>query len=238
VEIANVYILQNIGCEIPGIISDCLKATGISIHNIRAFEGQQIPPAMNAAAGLVVMGGPMGVYEQQRFPFLLDEQRLVEQALKEDKPVLGICLGSQLLASTLGAEVRKGEQKEIGWHRVALIEDTAETDSLWKGVVPFFTAFHWHGDIFTLPEGAVSLVYSELTSCQGFRYGKAAYGFLFHMEVTEKIIKDMVATFRSELGEEKISGAALIRKAGDHLQRLTCIGKRVFQRWAGLVRIG
>ena len=194
-------------------------------------------PQAEFAAALVVMGGPMGVSEQQRFPFLLDEQRLIEKSLKEDKPVLGICLGSQLLASTLGAEVRKGEQKEIGWHRVALIEDTAETDPLWKGVVPLFTAFHWHGDIFTLPEGSVSLAYSELTSCQGFRYGKAAYGFLFHMEVTEEIIRDMVTTFRAELGKENIDGDVLIQKAGDHLQRLTAIGKRVFQRWAGLVKI-
>jgi GMP synthase (glutamine-hydrolysing) len=233
----NVFILQHIRWEKPGIISDCLESAGISTHIIRAFEGEPIPPAMNGAAGLVLMGGPMGVYDWLEFPFLLEEQRLIEQALKEDKPVLGVCLGCQLLAATLGAKVRKGEQKEIGWHPIALTEDAAEADPLWRGVVPYFTAFHWHGDVFTLPHRAVSLAYSELTSCQGFRYGKAAYGFLFHMEVTEQIINDMVTAFHGELNEENLDGATLIVKASEHLQRLKSIGKRVFQRWTSLFKI-
>jgi GMP synthase (glutamine-hydrolysing) len=235
--VTSVFILQHVRWETPGIISDCLEGAGISTRVIQVFNGEPIPPAMDGAAGLVIMGGPMGVYDRLEFPFLLDEQRLIEQALKEEKPVLGVCLGCQLLAVTLGADVRKGEQKEIGWYPVALTEDAAEADPLWRGVVPYFTAFHWHGDVFTLPHRAVSLASSELTSCQGFRYGKSVYGFLFHMEVTEQIITDMATAFRSELNEENLDGAALILKAGEHLQRLKSIGKRVFQRWTGLFKI-
>jgi GMP synthase (glutamine-hydrolysing) len=182
------------------------------------------------------MGGPMSVYDHEQFPFLLDEQRLIEQALKDDKPVLGVCLGSQLLAATLGIEVKSGAQKEIGWHSVALTE-SANADALWEGVPSRFTAYHWHGDVFELPQGAVSLASSELTPCQGFRYGANAYGFLFHMEVTDKIIQNMVKEFSGELEAEHIVAETIIQQTRDHLSNLQAIGAKVFRRWAKLIKI-
>ena len=185
---AAVWVIQHIHCETPGTIAEALDREGISIQSVRVFAGEQIPKEMGAAAGLIVMGGPVGVYEQDRYPFLRDEICLIERALNEEKPVLGICLGSQLLASVLGGEVTKGKKKEIGWHTVTLSE-AAAVDPLWKGVESSFTAYHWHGDVFELPRGAEPLASSALTPCQAFRYGDCAYGFLFHMEVTEKIIE-------------------------------------------------
>jgi len=227
---ATVYVLQHIDCETPGIISECLKTEGFVTDSIRTFEGQLIPQSMANASGLIVMGGPMSVYDQARFPFLLDEQRLIEQALKDDKPVLGVCLGSQLLAATLGAEVKSGAQKEIGWHPVTLTESAA-TDVLWNDLPAQFTAYHWHGDVFDLPQGAVSLASSEMTPCQGFRYGVHAYGFLFHMEVTEKIIKNMVVEFQNELEEQHITAGSIIQKTSKNLSELQTIGGKVFRRW-------
>jgi GMP synthase (glutamine-hydrolysing) len=227
---ATVYVLQHIDCETPGIISEHIETEGFVTDSIRTFEGQPIPQSMANASGLIVMGGPMSVYDQAQFPFLLDEQRLIEKALKDDKPVLGVCLGSQLLAATLGAEVKSGAQKEIGWHPITLTESAA-TDSLWKGLPSRFTAYHWHGDVFELPQGAVSLASSELANCQGFRYGANAYGFLFHMEVTEKIIKNMVAEFQGELEEQRITAGSIIQKTRDYLSELQTIGGKVFQRW-------
>jgi len=177
----------------------------------------------------------MGVYDQRSYPFLLDEMRLIEDALKQGKPILGVCLGSQLLAAAVGAKVTKGERKEIGWYPVTLT-GSARTDRLWKGVEPSFVAYHWHGDIFELPRGALSLASSDLTECQGFRFGQSAYGFLFHMEVARSIIKNMVETFSEELRDAGIRGRDLVRKAEDYLPRLQRIGRLVFQRWAGLVR--
>jgi len=229
-----VWVIQHIHCETLGTVADVLKAEGISTECIQTFEGQPVPKEMRETAGLVIMGGPMGVYEQDRCPFLRQEILLIEQALHEEKPVLGICLGSQLLATALGAKVTKGKKKEIGWHPVTLTE-AAMDDRLWSGVEPSFTAFHWHGDVFELPWGAVSLASSGLTKCQAFRYGRSVYGILFHVEVTEKIIGDMVQTFMDELQEAGIDGDEIVGKARDHLPRLQRIGGLVSKRWADLL---
>jgi GMP synthase (glutamine-hydrolysing) len=228
---ASVTLLQHIHCETPGIISDCLQSADIDLRFVRTFERNPIPSNLDTQAGLIVMGGPMSVYDHDQFPFLLEEQRLIEEALKDDKPVLGVCLGSQLLAATLGAEVKSGAQKEIGWHPVTLTEYAA-TDALWKELPARFTAYHWHGDVYDLPQGAVSLASSDLTPCQGFRYGTNAYGFLFHMEVTEKIIKNMVAEFQDELEEQRITAESIIQKTRDYLSELQTVGSKVFRRWA------
>ena len=227
---ASVTILQHIQCETPGIISDCLQAANIDMRFVRTFEENPIPLNLDAQAGLIIMGGPMSVYDQSQFPFLRAEQRLIENALKDDKPVLGVCLGSQLLAATLGADVKSGTQKEIGWHPVTLTESAA-TDSLWKELPDRFMAYHWHGDVFDLPQDAVSLASSEMTPCQAFRYGVQAYGFLFHMEVTAKIIKNMVAEFQDELEEQRIPAGSIIKKSRDYLSELQTIGGKVFGRW-------
>jgi len=232
---SKVWVLQHIHCETLGTIADALGAEGISAEYVRTFKGEKVPDEMGGGAGLIIMGGPMGVYEQDRYPFLRQEILLLEQAMKEEKPVLGICLGSQLVATALGAKVTKGRKKEIGWYPVTLTE-TATGDRLWKGVEPSFTAYHWHGDVFELPRGAEPLASSALTPCQAFRYGKNAYGFLFHMEVTEEIIRDMVQTFADELQEEGLDGRRIVDRAGDFLPALKGIGKIVFGRWASLVR--
>ena len=233
---ATVCILQHIHCETPGIILDCLQSAGIEMRFVRTFERNPIPSNLDNQAGLIVMGGPMSVYDHEQFPFLLDEQRLIEQALKDDKPVLGVCLGSQLLAATLGIEVKSGAQKEIGWHSVASTE-YAVADPLWKELPARFTAYHWHGDVYDLPQGAVPLVSSELRPCQGFRYGANAYGFLFHMEVTDKIIQNMVKEFSGELEAEHIVAETIIQQTRDHLSNLQAIGAKVFRRWAKLIKI-
>jgi GMP synthase (glutamine-hydrolysing) len=230
-----VLAIQHVCCETPGKIGEALRAQGVSTKIVRIFEGNQVPDEMGETAGLIVMGGPMGVYEQDRYPFLRQEARLIEQALKDEKPVLGICLGSQLLASALGARVKPGKQKEIGWHPVRLTR-SAEADRLWNGITSPFIAYHWHGDIFDLPRGAVSLASSVLTQCQAFRYSKNAYGFLFHMEVTERIMKDMVRTFADELRSEGLDRAEMLRGANERLQGLHRIGATVFQRWVGALR--
>jgi len=231
---AKVYALQHVAAEPLGIIGDALEAGGIGVEYVHVFAGKPVPGDMTGAAGLVVMGGPMGVYEQAEYPFLSQEIRLIEAALKAEKPVLGVCLGSQLLASALGAEVKKGEHKEIGWFPVALTE-AASTDRLFCEVERSFWAYHWHGDVFDVPAGAVSLASSAQTQCQAFVYGVRAYGLLFHLEATHKIVEDMVCGFAGELDEEKIESAEIIAQTREHLPQLQRIGAPVFQRWTSLV---
>ncbi|MGB2957464.1 MAG: gamma-glutamyl-gamma-aminobutyrate hydrolase family protein [Bacteroidota bacterium] len=230
----NVVAVQHIGCETPGKFEDALQATGIGIRHVRVFDNDAVPAEMGDAAGLLVMGGPMSVYQKDRYPFLAEEIRLIQDAIRQEKPLLGVCLGSQLLAAALGARVMKGKQKEIGWHTVNLT-DEATGDPLWEGVQNSFTAFHWHGDIFDLPEGAVPLAASALTECQAFRYGQNAYGILCHMEVTREIISCMIDAFGEELREENIKGEALLRQAETHLPPLHRVGGTLFRHWVELI---
>jgi GMP synthase (glutamine-hydrolysing) len=231
---ARLWVLQHLAAEPLGIIGDALEAGGIDAEYIRVFAGAPVPSDMNGAAGLVVMGGSMGVYEQHKYPFLSDEIRLIEAALRAGNPVLGICLGSQLLASALGAEVRKDDHKEIGWFPVALTE-AASADRVLRGVERSFTAYHWHGDVFDLPGGAVSLASSAQTECQAFAYQERAYGLLFHLEATHKIVEDMVRGFAGELDEEQMDGAEIIAQTSEHLAQLQRIGASVFEKWASLI---
>lgn len=229
-----VWVLQHTPPETLGTIQDALTAVGVTAEYVRAFEGQPVPQNMEDAAGLVVMGGPMGVYEQAQNPYLSDEIRLIEHALKADVPVVGVCLGSQLLASALGADVVPSGQKEIGWHTVTQA-DGALADPLLAGAPPSFTGFHWHGDIFDLPRDAVALASSEMTAHQAFRYGDKAYGFLFHMEVTAEIIRGMAAAFADEMTEADVTHAEVIGGITEHLPRLHEVGNGAFSRWAGLI---
>ena len=153
------------------------------------------------------MGGPMGVYEQDRYPFLRDELRLIEAALKDGRPVLGVCLGSQLLAAALGAKVVKGPGKEIGWYPVSLLAG-ARDDRLFGSAPDSFTPLHWHGDVFDLPAGAVALATSEKTPLQAYRYGENVYGLLFHIEPDAAIVAGMVRDFAGRWGSES-------RRSGD-----------------------
>ena len=230
---AKIQVLQNVQCENLGIIAQVLQSYGLEPKYVRTFAGEPVPKYIRNTAGLIVLGGPMGVYELNRHPFLMDAMRLIDQALKNDRPVLGICLGSQLLATALGATVRRGEQKEIGWHPVKLTGD-AHADLLWSGAPQTFMGYHWHGDLFDLPADASLLASSSLTPCQAFVHGLGAYGILFHMEVTEKIVGDMVSTFADELEHEKLDGAEIVKQVPQHLHALQHVGWSVFQNWATL----
>lgn len=230
-----VLIFQHAACEGPGLIGQGIEASGGVLNLARTFSGHIIPEEMGDASGLVVMGGPMGVYEQERYPFIGDELRLIEDALRRSKPVLGVCLGSQLLASVLGSQVRKGTKKEIGWHAVTL-STAAQQDPAWRGLPSEFMACHWHGDIFDLPAGATGLASSALTACQAFRYDASAYGFLFHMEMTPEILLCMTRAFKGELEEEGLDGESILRASARFLPPLSALGQKVFLRWASLLQ--
>lgn len=227
--------IQHVRCETLGTIGDVLGAAEIPFEVVRTFEGRPVPNDMEGRNGLIIMGGPMGVYELDQFPFLRQEIRLIEEAVQQDIPLLGICLGSQLLAAALGADVTPGKKKEIGWYPVTLAQ-AAAGDPLWTGLGSSFMAYHWHGDVFELPSGAVSLASSELTPHQAIRYGRSAYGVLFHMEVTEHIIEDMVKTFQDELQSAGLNGLGIVQQTQKHLPGLGEIGKSVFTRWVGLMK--
>jgi GMP synthase - Glutamine amidotransferase domain len=219
--------------EPPGTITSALDDEGVAHRVVKIYRDEPVPDALDGD-GLVVMGGPMGVGDVGALPPLTRELALIEEALDAEVPVLGVCLGSQLLAHVLGADVRPASAKEIGWDEVTLSEAAAD-DPLFRDVDDPFTAFHWHGDVFTLPDGAVPLARTDQTEHQAFRYGDSAYGLLFHLEVTPKTVAWMTKAFQDELVEEGLDGAAIRRAAMPREPALRETAATVFGQWAALV---
>lgn len=185
-----ILILKNNATEGPGTIEDFL------VHNNMHYTTIDLARHdMDSAAGydtLVMLGGPMSVNEEDKYPYLTAEMKLAEQFMKEGKKVLGVCLGAQLMAKALGAKVYPGTEKEIGWYNIEL-KDAGMHD---KRMAHLATegrnckVFHWHGETFDIPKGAERLAQSDLYPNQAFKYGNNAYAFQFHIEVTKQMIVD------------------------------------------------
>ena len=232
---AKILVLQHHPAENLGAIADALEEAALAWQYVRVFDGASIPKEMRGAGGLIVMGGPESVYQLDRFPYLRDEIALIENALSAGKPILGVCLGSQLLAAALGAEVRRGEQREIGWFPVRLGDADGE-DRLLRDLPREFVAAHWHSDVFDLPRGAVALASSERTPVQAYRHGDKAYGLLFHAEMTREILGALIAEFGEGLKRIGLDGGAIMLEAERHLPALGRVGSTIFSRWAGPIQ--
>lgn len=186
----NVVFLKNTTAEGPGTMEEYVKSRKMPFSIIDLSLGEALP-SIESFTHLVVLGGPMAVYEMHLYPYLREEARFIERAAGSGKSILGVCLGSQMLAHVLGAKVYAGPEKEIGWYEVALTDDGMKDkcmSSLSIGGRNRAEVFQWHGDTFDLPSGAVRLASSEIYPNQAFRYGERIYGLQFHIEVTPRIV--------------------------------------------------
>jgi GMP synthase (glutamine-hydrolysing) len=174
--------IQHVPWEGPHRILDACGA--LEVHTVKPLAGQPLP-AHEEVAGAVVMGGSMNVDEVERFPALAAEREWLAEAVRRELPVLGVCLGAQLLARALGAEVRPGEGPEIGF---APVEVSDPEDPLFGRLAPRTEVLHWHGDVFELPDGATPLASSARTEHQAFRVGNA-WGVLFHPEADFALVE-------------------------------------------------
>jgi len=188
--------IQHVPWEGPHRILDACGA--LHVQTVKPLAGQPLP-AHEEIAGAVVMGGPMNVDEVERFPALAAEREWLAEALRRGLPLLGICLGAQLLARALGAGVRAGEGPEIGFAPVSVSDPG---DPLLGGLAPSTEVLHWHGDVFDLPAGAQPLAASARTGLQAFRAGNA-WGVLFHPEADFALIEAWLAV--PEMIEEAVA---------------------------------
>jgi GMP synthase (glutamine-hydrolysing) len=216
-----VVVVQHVACEGLGRIAPLLD--GLDVTWIRA--GAPVPSGCEPDA-LIVLGGPMGVYEADAHPRLRDELALIERALARDIPILGICLGSQLLAAALGARVYPTGTMELGWYDVTRL-DGSRDDALFSSLPPIFPALHWHGDAFDLPAGAVALARSEATTFQAFRHGARAWGILFHLEADEPQVRAMCETFDAP--------TSLITATAAFDARASQLARTAFGAWTALI---
>lgn len=234
---SRVVVVQHVPNEGLGQFEPLLHGFGVEVETIASSSSIPANP-LAGVSGLIVLGGPMGVYESERHPRLADEQELIGSALASSVPVLGICLGSQLLASALGARVYPAPQKEIGWFDITL-ERNAEVDPLFAGAPAHFKALHWHGDVFDLPRGAVPLARSALTRHQAFSYGGVAWGLLFHLEAGVEDVTKMAAGLSDEVATVEGGAEHLVAEADRYSRETAEVGRQVFSRWLGrLVRDG
>jgi GMP synthase - Glutamine amidotransferase domain len=225
-----VLFIQHGDPDKPGLVGKVLQDMGIGMDVLRPDLGQIVPTHLDDYSGLVLGGGGQGVYETDKYPYLRDEMNLIRNVAGERRPILGLCLGGQLMAAALGGEVRPAPQKEIGFFDVTL-EPITEYDPLWRGLPRSFPATHWHGDVFEIPPGGMRLGYSALTPNQLFRYGHALYGFQFHLEMTPELLDELVDEAREDLTGLGVNPDAIRREARECLPRLRDTAETVFRRW-------
>jgi len=181
-------VLQHVPFEGPGLIAAQARARGLSLDRRHLYRDEPVP-RLEQLAGLVVLGGPMGVGDVEAYPHLGDEIDLLARAVAADVPVLGVCLGAQLLAHALGAEVFPAPAPEVGLGSVTLTP-AGERDVVLGGAGRRLPVLHWHGDTFALPDGAELLASSDRCVNQAFRVG-CAYGLQFHVELDPGLAKTM-----------------------------------------------
>lgn len=224
-------VLQHVECEDLGTIAAAMSSRGISYKYIRLFNDEPVPKDIDKHSGLIILGGPMNVYEEDKFPYLRDEDVLIKKAINMGRPVLGICLGSQLIAKAIGARVKKGGKKEIGWYKINLTKWGKE-DKAFCNLPEELMVFQWHGDTFDIPESGIHLAGSELFLNQAYRIGDNVYGLQFHLEVTENIINNWIAEYQVELSTlDNINPEQIVKDTSNYINNLSSYAKIFYDKF-------
>ena len=189
------HYLQHVPFEGLGSIEPWLRSAGYRITNTPFFQSTELPD-LPEIDFLVVMGGPMSVNDEDKFPWFIQEKRFIRSAIEAGKPILGVCLGAQLIASSMGARVYPNAEKEIGWFPVKGVSSVGGSTFRFP---PSVEVFHWHGDTFDLPIGAVHLARSEGCENQAFQLDRLVIGLQFHLETTPESAQELVSHCRQEL---------------------------------------
>jgi len=223
-------VLRHSSIEGLGLLGTVLRDLGIQHRSLDASRGEPLPKEV--PGGLIVLGGNASLCGDGVPPYVTAECELVERAITNGRPVLGICLGAQMVAQVLGARVYKGERPEVGWGTVALTED-ANDDPLFLDQPAALNVFHMHGDTYELPADARQLARSDAYEQQAFSWGSVVYGMQFHLEFTESIVERLVADPESHAYIEKAGTdpAALAAAAADRVAAMTSVAQDVFERY-------
>ncbi len=195
-----IHVLQHVSFEDIGAIKSWTENNNSLVTYTCLYKDEKFPD-LNDFDFLIILGGPMGVYQEKEFPWLKNEKEFILSSIKAGKKVLGICLGSQLIAEVLGAKVHSNNEKEIGWFPITLSENIKEF-SLFENYNDILEVFHWHGDTFTLPDEALHLASSSVCTNQAFLYKNNVLALQFHFEATEESIIKMLENEDSELEEK------------------------------------
>ena len=194
-----IHYFQHVPFEGLGSIGDWLRSGSHQLGATRFYRNEPLP-AIEDIDLLVVMGGPMNIYEETKYSWFSEEKRFIERAIAAHKRVLGICLGAQLVADVLGAKVYANTDKEIGWFPVKMTEH-AHRSNLFTALPDRLDVFHWHGDTFDIPEGAMHVAHSEGCVHQAFVYDERVVGLQFHLETTSVSAQQIITHCADEIVE-------------------------------------
>jgi GMP synthase (glutamine-hydrolysing) len=223
--VRKLLVFQHAATEPLGVLDPMLRQRGFRIRYLNFARDPHAVPDVSRYNGLVVLGGPMNVDEHVRYPHLRAEMEAINEAIRRDIPVLGICLGAQLLAAALGASVRPHTVREIGWYALHPTP-AAREDRLLRHFDGSQAVFQWHAYTFDLPRGAVLLASTDSCSHQAFRYGERAYGLQFHLEADEALINRWLAVpaYRAEVADVD----AILRDTHAHIAAASGLSAKVF----------
>lgn len=192
-----IHFLQQVPFETPGYMEIIAAQHHYTVSTSHMWKNPTLPEPDEADL-FVVLGGPMNIYEYEKYPWLKTERQYLELLIEHDAAILGICLGSQMLADALGCTVIKNRCKEIGWFPVKQTRQCGMSP-LMKGIPATFIPFHWHGDTYPVPPGAIPLGSSEACDVQGFIFGERIVGLQFHLEMTNDTLKNITEACKNEL---------------------------------------
>ena len=196
-----IHVLQHVSYEGPGFIEEWIKEKNHSLTFTKFYENYT-KPDISRIDWLIIMGGPMGIYDEDKYPWLSSEKILIKSAIDAGKIILGICLGAQLIASCLNKKVFPNMYKEIGWFKIKATPEAKE-NKLFDFFPEETKVFHWHGDTFDLPADAIHIAASDACKNQAFVYKEKIIGLQFHLEITESLLKEMKTHGSSELIKDK-----------------------------------
>jgi GMP synthase (glutamine-hydrolysing) len=222
----NAIAIRHVSFEDAGTLEPVLKDRGIDLSYLEAGV-DDLTPAKDTDL-LVVLGGPIGIYEVDRYPFLTHELAVIEAAVKKGVPVIGICLGCQALAAALAARVYPGKQKELGWDEMTL---TAEGKSSPLGAIEGVRVLNWHGDTFDLPVGATRLASTAITPNQAFTYGSKVLALQFHVELPQRDMERWLIGHTLELSTSKVDLAKMRADTARFAPAANEASQRVFNDW-------
>jgi GMP synthase (glutamine-hydrolysing) len=222
----NAVAIYHVAFEDAGTLGPVLEERGIGLQYLQAGV-EDLSPALDADL-LVVLGGPIGIYEIERYPFLKDELNTIEAAVKKGTPVVGICLGAQALAAVLAARVYPGVQPELGWDELTLTEEGKVSP---LGVLEGLRVLNWHGDTFDLPSGATRLASTPLTPNQAFSYGPKVLALQFHVELPERDMERWLIGHTLELAKNNVNLAEMRCATARYAPPTNEASRTLFNTW-------
>ena len=231
-----IYVIKHIDIEGPGILGDILEEAGFTLKTIELAKGEALPELSDSLEAVIVLGGPMNVYEEDKYPYLAEEDQFIREVIDKSVPFLGICLGAQLLAKACGSRIKKAKEEEIGFYQVDLTPE-GEKDALFKGLDKEIDVFQWHGDTFDLPPKGTLIATAQVCRNQAFRIGKNAYGLQFHLEVTDQIIKSWIDEY-FEAGDSDLQqkGSRIMDDYANLKAAFTSSGREICYNFTDIVK--